>query len=277
MGHRMTDGGRIDDESEQAPAGLDISVPHSARMYDWWIGGKDNFAADRELGARFAQAIPSIPAMARENRNFMHRVVRYLSAQAGIRQFLDIGTGIPTRPNVHEIAQGTAADSRVVYVDNDPLVLVHARALLTSSPEGATDYLAADVRDPEAILRGAKEILNFAEPVALMMLGILGNVTDYDQARAIVDRLVSALPSGSYLVINDGTNVINPAARDAATRASIEAGTPYIARHPDQIAGFFHGLDLVEPGVVSSSLWRPDSDAGVPAVVDVFCGVAKKP
>lgn len=157
----------------------------------------------------------------------------------------------------------------------DPLVLVHARALLTGTPEGVTAYLDADVHDPDRILRGAAQTLNFAEPVGLMMLGILGNVEDYDQARAILDRLVSALPPGSYLVVNDGTNIINPEARNEATRISIEAGTPYIARHPDQIEGYFHGLDLVEPGVVSSSRWRPDDPD--PAEVDVFCGVARKP
>jgi hypothetical protein len=159
------------------------------------------------------------------------------------------------------------------------LVLVHARALLTGSPEGVTDYLDADVHDPDTILRGAAKILNFAEPIALMMLGILGNVVDYDEARSILDRLVTVLPAGSYVVVNDGTNVINPAARDEATRVSIQAGTPYIARHPDEIAGFFHGLELVEPGVVSSSRWRPDvpADAPAPAEVDVFCGVARKP
>jgi hypothetical protein len=265
--------------SERPPEKLDSSVPHSARIWNYWLGGKDNYAADRALGEHIKEVFPDIVDIAQQSRQFLTRAVRYLAGEVGIGQFLDVGTGLPSADNTHEVAQQINPYARIVYVDNDPLVLVHARALMTSSPEGATDYLAADVRDPDAILRGAKRILNFAEPVALMMLGILGNVTDYDQARAIVDRLVSALPSGSYLVVNDGTNVINREARDAATRASIEAGTPYIARHPDQIAGFFHGLDLVEPGVVSSSRWRPDTDpdSGDPAVVDVFCGVARKP
>jgi hypothetical protein len=162
-------------------------------------------------------------------------------------------------------------------VDNDPLVLVHARALLTSHPDGITEYLDADVRDVDTILVGAAHTLDLTKPVALMMLGILGNIENYDQARATVARFVAALPSGSYLVINDGTNVINPEARDAATRMSIEAGTPYIARHPDEIAGFLTGLQLIEPGVVSTTRWRPEPSPVEPAEVDVYCGLARIP
>ena len=260
---------------ERAPVSLDASVPHSARVWNYWLGGKDNFAADRELGDQIMQVFPDIVDIAQQSRRFLTRAVRYLAGEVGIEQFLDIGTGLPSADNTHEVAQRINPSARIVYVDNDPLVLVHARALLTSSPQGVTDYLDADVHDPDTTLRGATKILDFTKPIALMMLGILGNVEDYDQARTIVDRLVAALPSGSYLVVNDGTNVINPEARDQATRISIKAGTPYIARHPDQIAGFFHGLDLVEPGVVSSSQWRPDAPA--PAEVDVFCGMARKP
>ena len=270
----------VDSPGGERPAGqLDSSVPQSARVWNYWLGGKDNFAADRALGDQIMQFFPDIVDIARESRRFLTRAVRYLAGDAGIQQFLDIGTGLPTADNTHEVAQRINAHARIVYVDNDPLVLAHARALLTSSPQGSTDYLDADVHEPDAIVRGAKEILDFAEPIGLMMLGILGNVVDYDEARAIVDRLVAALPSGSYLVVNDGTNVINPEARDEATRVSIEAGTPYISRHPDEIAGFFHGLELVKPGVVSSSQWRPDApaDAPAPAEVDVFCGVARKP
>lgn len=255
------------------------SVPHSARVWNYWLGGKDNFAADRALGDQIVQVFPDIVDIARESRLFLTRAVRYLAGEVGIRQFLDIGTGLPSADNTHKVAQRINPYSRIVYVDNDPLVLVHARALLTSSPEGSTDYLDADVHDPDTILRGAAKTLDFTEPIALMMLGILGNVVDYDEARTILDRLVSALPPGSYLVINDGTNIVNREARDEATRISIEAGTPYIARHPDEIAGFFHGLELIEPGVVSSSRWRPhpNPESGVPAEVDVFCGVARKP
>jgi hypothetical protein len=264
---------------EGTPVQLDASVPHSARVWNYWLGGKDNFAADRALGDQIVEFFPDIIDIARQSRRFLTRAVRYLAGEVGIQQFLDVGTGLPTADNTHEVAQQINPYARIVYVDNDPLVLTHARALLNSTPEGATDYLDADVHDPDTILRGAKKILNFTEPIALMMLGILGNVVDYHEARAILDRLVSALPPGSYLVINDGTNVINPAARHEATRISIKAGAPYIARPPDQIAGFFHGLQLIEPGVVSSSRWRPDTpaDAAAPAEVDVFCGVAKKP
>ena len=263
---------------ERIPEKLDTSVPHSARVWNYWLGGKDNFAADRALGDQIKEFFPDIIDIARESRLFLTRAVRYLTGQ-GIQQFLDIGTGLPTADNTHEVAQRINPYARVAYVDNDPLVLVHARALLNGSPEGVTDYLDADVRDPDAILLGAKKILDFAEPIGLMMLGILGNVVDYDEANSILNRLVSALPSGSYVVVNDGTNVINPVARDEATRISIAAGTPYIARHPNEIAGYFHGLELVAPGVVSSSRWRPDAsaDAPAPAEVDVFCGVARKP
>jgi hypothetical protein len=270
----------LDSQGDQWPPDqLDSSVPHSARVWNYWLEGKDNFAADRALGEQIMQFFPGIITIAWESRQFLIRAVRYLAAEAGIRQFLDIGTGLPTAQNTHQVAQSVNPAARIVYVDNDPMVLAHARALLTSTPEGVTAYLDADVHDPDTILREAKKILDFTQPIALMMLGILGNIVDYDEARDILDRLVAALPSGSYVVINDGTNVVDPVARNEATRVSIEAGTPYIARHPDEIAGFFHGLDLVEPGVVSSSLWRPDPDpeAGVPATVDVFCGVAHKP
>jgi hypothetical protein len=246
-------------------------------VWNYWLGGKDNFAADRKLGDQITQLFPDIRPIARASRQFLNRAVRYLAAEAGIKQFLDIGTGLPTAENTHEVAQRITPTARIVYVDNDPLVLVHARALLTSSPEGATDYLDADVRDPDTILRGAATSLNFEQPIALMMLGILGNIPDYDQARSVVDRLVSALPTGSYLVINDGTNVINPAARDQATHLSIQAGIPYISRSPEHIAGYFHGLELLEPGVVCSPRWRPDPQPAVPDEVDVFCGVARIP
>jgi S-adenosyl methyltransferase len=258
---------------------LDTSVPHSARVWNYFLGGKDHFEADRKLGDQIKQIFPDIVDIARESRGFLVRAVTFLAGEAGVRQFLDIGTGLPTANNTHEVAQRVAPSSRVVYVDNDPLVLVHARALLTSGPEGATEYVDADLHDPDRILREAARTLDLAQPVALMLLGILGHVVDYDQARDIVRRLVAALPAGSYFVINDGTNVINPEARNAATQASIDAGTPYISRDPRDIAGYFEGLELLEPGVVSSPRWRPDLDAGapLPAEVDVFCGVARKP
>jgi hypothetical protein len=269
----------VSNESSATNSTIDPTVPHSARVWNYWLGGKDHFAADRELGDQIAGFFPDIVGIARSSRGFLIRAVSHLAGTAGVHQFLDVGTGLPTVDNTHEVAQRVARQSRIVYVDHDPLVLVHARALLTSSPEGFTDYIDADLHNPDKILEEAARVLDFSQPVALMMLGILGHVVDYDEARSIVDHLVAALPSGSYLVINDGTNVVNREARDAATQATIEAGVPYIARSPEQIAGFFEGLELIEPGVVSSPRWRPDHDTsdGLPDEVDVFCGVARKP
>ena len=256
--------------------GIDTTVPHSARVWNVFLNGKDNFDSDRQLAAKIIEAFPDILPIARESRRFLSRAVAYLAGEEGIGQFLDIGTGLPTADNTHEVAQRVNPAARVAYVDNDPLVLAHARALLTTGPAGRTDYIDADVRDPDAILRAAATTLDFARPVGLMMLGILGNVEDHDEARSIVDRLVAALVPGSFLVVNDGTNVVNPAARNKATRLSKEHGAPYIARHPDQIAAYFTGLDLVEPGIVSTSRWRPDDTTdGEPALVDVYSGVAR--
>jgi S-adenosyl methyltransferase len=258
---------------------LDTNVPHSARIWNYWLGGKDNFAVDREVGEQVRKVFPDIVEIARVSRAFLVRAVRHLAGEAGIRQFLDIGTGLPTADNTHQVAQGIAPESRIVYVDNDPMVLAHARALLTSTPEGTTDYIDADVRDPGKILEAAARTLDFSQPVALMMLGILGNVPDYDEACSIVSRLLSAVPAGSYLVVNDGTNVIQGEARDEATQISVDAGSPYVPRTPEQITRFFDGLELLEPGVVSTPRWRPDISAGaeLPAELDVFCGVARKP
>ncbi|MFC4071935.1 SAM-dependent methyltransferase [Actinoplanes subglobosus] len=255
---------------------FDASVPQSARVWNYWLGGKDNFAPDRELGDQIEQILPGIRDIARESRLFLTRAVRYLVGDVGIRQFLDIGAGLPATDNTHTIAQILNPDARVVYVDNDPLVLAHARALLTGSADGITACIEADIRDPDRILHSVERALDLTEPIGLMMLCVLGHIEDYEQARASVDRLVTALPPGSYVVVSDGTNVVDPEGSDEATRLSLKAGIPYIPRHPDQIAGYVHGLELVEPGVVSSSLWRSDPGAGSPAVLDVFCGVARK-
>lgn len=262
-------------DPEQLPK-IDSSVPHSARVWNYWLGGKDNFAADRAVGDQFREMYPGIVEIARESRAFLMRAVRRLAGDAGIRQFLDIGTGLPTANNTHEVAQDVAPECRIVYVDNDPLVLVHARALLTSSPEGATDYVDADVRDPDKILRAAARTLDFDQPVAVMMLGILGNVPDTDGARSIVNRLVHAVPSGSYLVINDGTDTDERSVE--AQRVRSEAGDPYCLRSPEEISRFFDGLELLEPGVVSTPRWRPEpSDPDeTPAELHVYCGVARK-
>jgi hypothetical protein len=263
------------DNPEQV-AKLDTGVPHSARVWNYWLGGKDNFAADRATGDQIRETYPDVVEIARASRAFLLRSVRYLAGEAGIRQFLDIGTGLPSADNTHEVAQRVAPSSRIVYVDNDPLVLAHARALLTSSPQGAADYIDADVHDPGRILRAAAETLDLTRPVALMLLGILGNVADTGEAHAIVQRLLDAVPSGSYLVINDGAKITDVHA--SAEQTAHDAGHQYILRSPDTIAGFFAGLELVEPGVVSTPRWRPDAGTvGEQAELAVFCGVARKP
>jgi hypothetical protein len=261
---------------EPEPPEIDTSVPHSARIWNYWVGGRDNYPADREVGDQIEKIFPSIVAMARHDRAFLVRAVRYLAGEAGIRQFLDIGTGLPTMDNTHEVAQRVAPDSRVVYVDNDPLVLTHARALLASTPAGACDYIDADLREPERILEAASRTLDFSQPVALMLMGILGHIEDYDEARSIVRRLVDALPSGSYLVQYDSTNT-NEAYVEALRIYNEGGSAPYILRSPDEITGFFDGLELLDPGVVSCPLWRPETmPVGEQAEVDQYGGVGFK-
>lgn len=255
---------------------LDTTVPHSARIWNYWLGGKDNYPADREAGDKYCELYPQIIDIARQSRAFLARAVRYLASEEGIRQFLDIGTGLPTVDNTHEVAQRVDPSCRIVYVDNDALVLSHARALLTSTPEGVCSYIDADVREPEKILKEASKTLDFDRPIALMLLGILGNVTDYDEARSIVRCLVGSLPPGSYLVLNDGTNTSEM--RVEATRQHNTRGAAvYELRSPEEIASFFEGLEIIEPGVVSTSRWRPEhSPWGEPAEVDAYCGVGRK-
>jgi O-methyltransferase involved in polyketide biosynthesis len=258
---------------------IDTTVSHSARIWNYWLGGKDNFAIDREVGEQIRAVLPEIVDCARYDRAYLGRVVRHLTGTAGIRQYLDIGTGLPTADNTHEVAQQVAPDTRIVYVDNDPLVLVHARALLTSTPEGVTDYLDGDVRQPAAILQRAAKTLDFTKPVALMLLGVLHYVGDDDEAHAIVSELLDALPSGSYLAIQHPTNAVTGPRMDEAVRRWNEAGgSPIYLRTPAGIARFFDGLELLEPGVVSCSRWRPDDGPGsVPPEVDVFGAVGRKP
>jgi hypothetical protein len=257
---------------------VDRTVPQSARVWNYWSGGKDNYAVDREVGDQIREMNPHIVEIARAQRQFLVRTVTYLTRAAGIRQFLDIGTGLPTANNTHEVAQSAAPESRIVYVDHDPLVLAHARALLASSPEGATAYIDADLREPDKILRSAADTLDFTQPVGLMLLGILGHITDDDEAYALVRRLVDALPSGSYLVVCDDTNVIYPEAMDEMIRQWNESGeNPRVNRTPERIARFFDGLELVDPGVVSVSHWRPGPvDIGEIRDVDDFGGVGLK-
>jgi hypothetical protein len=261
---------------DQVDPKLDTSVPHSARVWNYWLGGKDNFAVDRQVGDQVHAVFPGIVDLARASRAFLVRAVRHLAADAGIRQFLDLGTGLPTANNTHEVAQAVAPDSRTVYVDNDPLVLVHARALLVGTPEGITDYVDADIRNPAKVLDEASRTLDFSQPVAVMLLGILGNLPDYAEVQAIVKRLVDAVPSGSYLVINDGTNTSEASIEGA--RVASEGGRPYTLRSPEEIAGLFAGLELLEPGVVSTQHWRPEPNmSGSLVEVDGYCGVARKP
>jgi O-methyltransferase involved in polyketide biosynthesis len=269
-------------------AGIDTTVPHAARVWNYWLGGKDNYAVDRKIGDEILAVFPAQAEIARQSRAFLTRAVGYLAGQAGIRQFLDIGAGLPTENNTHEVAQRLAPDTRVVYVDDDPLVLAHARALLTSTSDGACDYIDANLHDSGKIITEAARTLDFAKPIAVMLLGILGYVPDQDQPGSIVARLMSRVPAGSYLVINDGTNVFHdrtadqpiedsPRARIVALYAATGA-VPYHLRTPQQIEGFFAGLELIDPGVVPVSEWRPEANLpGPPAKVDSFCGVGRKP
>ncbi|MCW3818533.1 SAM-dependent methyltransferase [Micromonospora sp. DR5-3] len=262
---------------------IDPSVPHPARRYDYWLGGKDNFAADRQSGDAVAAAYPAIRTTVIENRRFMQRATRYLTESAGVRQFLDIGTGIPTSPNMHEIAQGVAPESRVVYVDNDPIVLTHARALLTSTPEGATAYVDADLRDPERILDhpDVRATLDLDRPLGLMLVAILHFLTDADDPYAITRRLVDALPSGSYLVVSHATTDLVPR-NVAATAAPVTTASmiDMAFRSRDQFAAFFDGLELVPPGITPVTEWQPDDPAELRTPVaqaSMYAAVARKP
>jgi S-adenosyl methyltransferase len=260
----------------QAPE-FDASVPQTARIWNYWLGGKDYFPVDRAVGDQILEAFPAIVENARASRAFLARAVRYLAGEAGIRQFLDIGTGLPTANNTHQVAQAVAPECRIVYVDNDPVVLAHARALLTGTPEGATDYIDADLRDPDRILQEAARTLDFTQPIAIMLMGILGHIADDDEAQSIVKRLVGAVSSGSYLTMNDGTDTSEEVV-EAARIWNQSANPTYHLRSPDRIARFFDGLELVEPGVVSPPRWRPEpGPSGLPAEIDSFCGVGRKP
>jgi S-adenosyl methyltransferase len=272
--HPMTDNPPV--PGPPASPKIDTSVPHSARIWNYWLGGRDNYPVDRAVGDQLREVFPGIVDLARADRYFLARAVRYLAGEVGIRQFLDVGTGLPTVDNTHEIAQRVAQECRIVYVDNDPLVLAHARALLTSAPGGATEYIHADMHDPAAILAGVGQTLDLTRPVALMMLGILGHVSDDAEARSIVRRLSAPLSPGSYVVIAQGTNT-NEGLNEAQRQYNESGAAPYHLRGPEQIARFFDGLELVEPGLVPVPQWRPDpSPFGIPAEVYSYCGVARK-
>ncbi|MEO3767076.1 SAM-dependent methyltransferase [Streptomyces sp. B8F3] len=258
---------------------VDASVAHNARVWNHWLGGRDNYAVDRQVGDHVAGLFPVIREVARADREFLGRAVRYLAGEAGIRQFLDIGTGLPTAENTHEVAQQMEPASRIVYVDNDPLVLTHARALLTSTREGTTAYVAADAHDPEAILLGAKRTLDFEEPVAVMMLGILNFVLDGDDARRVVRRLMDAVPPGSYLALTHPTAELGGEGNVAAMRFWNETATPPItARSRAEVARFLDDLEPLPPGLVSCTRWRPaPNEAEDPPEVPQFGALARKP
>jgi len=270
------------DAVEGARPDIDTSKPHPARMYDYYIGGKNHFAADRAVADRALAAWPSGRIGLRENRKFLGRVVRYLAAEAGVRQFLDIGSGLPASDNVHEVAQKVAPASRVVYIDNDPMVLTHARALLDSSPEGRTAYVQADLRSPLSILSSpaVRDVLDFRQPVALMLVAVLHFLHDEDKPDEVVGTLLDALPPGSYLAASHMTTEHDPAAVGGGQQAYHDAGLSMNARDADQFARLaFSGLAMVPPGVVLVSEWRPDSRAPRPTPAEVSCygGVARKP
>ena len=276
----MTGDGEGSTRAERTTRGasaIDTSTAHPARVYDYWLGGKDNFAADREAAELALQAYPQLAEAVQSNRAFLARAVRYLTLQ-GIRQFLDIGTGIPAANNTHQVAQREAADSRIVYVDNDPIVLLHARALLKSTPQGACDYIQADLRNPEEILAAAPRTLDFGQPVALMLLAILQFISDDEDPYALVSRLLAALPPGSYLVVSHPTDDFNPNRQgESIQRYNERVADQATLRGHDETARFFNGLELVEPGVVPVAKWRPDSDLDTARPSSMWCGVARKP
>ncbi|MEU8285198.1 SAM-dependent methyltransferase [Micromonospora sp. NPDC048905] len=255
---------------------IDTSVPHSARIWNYWLGGTDNFAVDREAGDQYRQVFPGVVDVARASRQFLVRSVMFLAGEAGVRQFLDVGTGLPTADNTHEVAQRIAPDARIVYVDSDPLVLAHARALLVGAAEGRTAYIDGDLRDPAAVIAEAGRTLDFQQPIGLILSGVLGHVPDYEAARSIARQLLASLPSGSYLSLNDGTSLISAEMQQAQDDYNESGAVPYTLRSPDQIVGFFDGLELVEPGVVPCPQWRPDDVVDTPADIDAFGGVGRK-
>jgi SAM-dependent methyltransferase len=259
---------------------IDTTVPVSARIWNYWMGGKDYYQVDKEAGDQFLALYPGIGTMARASRLFIARVVTYLAGDLGIRQFLDIGTGLPSKDNTHQVAQRIAADSRVVYVDNDPLVLTHARALLTGA-RGTTDYINADLNEPADIIRVAREKLDFGRPLAIMLMGILGHIGNPDEgddqfARSVVEQLKNALPVGGYLALYEATNT-EPAHNEAIRIYNETGAVPYHLRSIEQVGRFFDGLEPVEPGIVPIQEWRPDEQsAKFPDDINAWGAVAVK-
>jgi hypothetical protein len=272
-------GGTTDRANEPGGApSFDTSVAHVARVYNYWLGGKDNFAADRAAAEQAMAAYPDIVLSARANRAFLRRAVHFLAGEAGLRQFLDIGTGIPSANNTHEVAQAVAPGSRIVYVDNDPVVLAHARALLTSSGAGATDYLDADLRNAGEILAGAARTLDFSQPVAIMLMAILQHLSPDDDPYAVVGSLLAAVPAGSYLVLSHPAKDIEPEKMAAmAERLNQMMAEKVTFRTEPEVAAFFTGLELEEPGMVNAPHWRPATPEEASSPAALWSGVARKP
>jgi hypothetical protein len=278
----MSDGLWLSDEpsAEREVPRFDTSVAHIARVYNYWLGGKDNYAADREAGDETLQGYPDMLSSVRANRAFLRRAVRYLAAEEGIWQFLDIGTGLPSADNTHEVAQAIAPRSRVVYVDNDPVVLAHARALLTSDTQGVTGYLDADARDVDRILAEAQKLLDFSQPVGVMLVAVLQFIEDKDAPHQLVARLIEAVPPGSYLVVSHPPSDMQrlaPGLAEAVAKLSQVMAQRVTPRSREQVTRFFDGVDLVEPGVVPIQQWRPDSDTEAAARAGMWGGVGRKP
>ena len=258
-------------------------VPQSARIWNYWMGGEDNLPVDRVAGDAWAAIQPEIVAIAQQSRRFLVEAVRYLAGDAGVRQFLDVGAGLPFKPgqNTHEVAQAAAPDARIVYVDNDPEVLAKGREKLVTTPEGVTCYLDANYHDPAGIVSDARNVLNFTQPIAVMFMGVLGHVADYNEARAIVSRVMAATPAGSYLVLWENTDT-TVTARNAAAEYVRSGAVPYRLCTPAQVGGFFEGLELVEPGLVALNQWHPnrrdtDRAGSVAEAVDASAAVGRKP
>ncbi len=277
-------GSATESSAARAPGGrtadLRTDVAHSARIYDYLLGGKDNYPVDRAASGAISKDWPNLPTSMRANRAFMARVARHLAAEHGIRQFLDIGTGLPTSPNLHEVAQQVRPDARVLYVDNDPIVLVHARALLTSTPEGRTDYLDADLTDPDAILASEplRALFDLREPVAVSLLAILHFIVDDQVAQGIIDRILAPLPAGSLLALSTTTADSAPDEVNVGVAAYNAAGIPTVARDRTRVERFFAGLELLDPGVVLVHHWHPDPAQPAPADthVHIYGGLARK-
>ncbi|WP_280378625.1 SAM-dependent methyltransferase [Nocardia wallacei] len=265
-------------QDREALAAIDIDTPHAARIWNYWMGGSDNYPADRAAADAVAAVYPDIVRMARLSREFLVQVVSYLAGEAGIRQFIDVGTGLPTMQNTHEVAQQLAPESRIVYVDNDTLVLAHARALLTNtSPEGVTTYVHADYHDPDLILTEARKVLDFSRPTAVLFMGVLGYEPELDTVRDIVTRLLDPMPAGSYLVLWDGTDT-GSAVVAGSERLVQAGGAPYILRSPEELSSCFAGMELVEPGMVPITDWRPlRHRIGMAEPLDAYGAVGRKP